>query len=93
MAAGSRSLIGDTVKLIAEAMEADVEVLADESECVRRRARSERLYASVDLAKKLFGWNPEHFGRDGFVEGLRKSVAWFRDPADFATYKTGRYNI
>ena len=47
--------IGDTVKLIAEAMEADVEVLADEERMRPAASEVERLYASVDLAKKLFG--------------------------------------
>ena len=85
--------IGDTVALIAEAMGAEVEVVADNARMRPAASEVERLFAGTDEAVRLFGWNPEHGGREGFKRGLARTAEWFCDPANLAVYKTGRYNI
>jgi len=85
--------IGDAVALIAEVMNAEIEIIADNERMRPSASEVERLFAGIDVAKDLFGWNPEHSGREGFTEGLRKTVDWFRDPSNLASYKTSLYNI
>ena len=85
--------VGDTVTLIAKVMNAEIEITADNERMRPAASEVERLFAGVDVAKDLFGWSPEHSGRDGFAEGLRKTVDWFREPSNLAYYKTAQYNI
>lgn len=85
--------IADTVTAIAEAMGVEVEVLADDSRMRPQASEVERLFAGTDLARDLFGWNPEFGGRAGFLRGLAETAAWFQEPTNLAAYKTDRYNI
>jgi dTDP-glucose 4,6-dehydratase len=85
--------IGDTANLIAEEMGVPLEI---ETEAVRLRpAKSEveRLWAANAKAKELFGWSPLYGGRDGFRRALGETIAWFRDPANLARYKTDYYTL
>jgi NAD dependent epimerase/dehydratase len=85
--------IGETARMIGEIMGADVEIATDEQ---RRRpdlSEVERLFASAAKAKQLMGWSAAHRGSDGFRRGLEKTIAWFTDPANLASYKADRYNI
>lgn len=85
--------IADTAALIAEAMDVEVEIMQDPERFRPDASEVERLFAGVAEAERLFGWNPEHGGRDGFVRGLAETAEWFQDPANLAAYKTDRYNV
>jgi NAD dependent epimerase/dehydratase len=85
--------IRDTVALIAEVMEAEVEIDADEIRFRPTNSEVERLWAENAKAKDLFGWEPEYAGREGLRRGLEKTAEWFMDSANLAGYKVGRYNI
>ncbi|QGM45246.1 NAD-dependent 4,6-dehydratase LegB [Methylocystis heyeri] len=85
--------VGETAALIAKVMGAEIEIVCDDERLRPSGSEVERLFAGVDLARSLFGWSPEHSGRQGFVDGLRKTAEWFRDPQNLAAYKTARYNI
>ena len=84
--------IGDTVALIAEVM--GVEVSIADSQCLRpENSEVERLWASNDKVRALFGWQPAFAGREGMRRGLQHTVAWFTEPGNLAVYKIDRYNI
>lgn len=85
--------IKDTVALIAEVMGVEIEVVSDEERFRPADSEVERLYAGVDKARRLFGWSPEHGGRDGFAKGIAKTAEWFQDPVNLAAYKVGQYNV
>jgi NAD dependent epimerase/dehydratase len=85
--------IKDTVALIAEVMGAQIEVVSDEERFRPPGSEVERLYAGVEKARRLFGWAPEHGGRDGFAKGIAKTVEWFQNPSNLSAYKTGQYNV
>jgi dTDP-glucose 4,6-dehydratase len=85
--------IGDTAKLIAEVMGADVEI---ETEAVRLRPAAsevERLCADNARSRDLLGWQPEYGGRDGFARGLAATVQWFQEPENLAHYKPHTYQV
>lgn len=85
--------VGDTAKLIAEAMQVDIEILIDEDR--RRPANSEvdRLWADNSKARELFGWAPTYGGRDGFRRGLAETAAWTVSPENLRGFKSDIYNL
>jgi NAD dependent epimerase/dehydratase len=85
--------VGDTARLIAEAMNTEVEIVTDEARLRPENSEVERLWADNTKAKQLFGWQPAYGGREGFKRGLMETVEWFRNPANLASYKADRYNI
>ena len=85
--------IGDTVRMIADIMNADITVVTDEQRLRPGKSEVERLWADNRKARDLLGWQPAHEGRDGLRLGLEKTVAWFLDPANLVRYKANIYNI
>lgn len=85
--------IGDTAKLIAEVMDARVNVICDEERLRPEKSEVERLWASNEKAAKLLGWKPEYGGREGFRRGLMETVDWFRRAENLSRYKADIYNL
>lgn len=85
--------IGDTVRLIAEEMGAEVAVRSADERLRPAASEVERLWADNDKARRLCGWTPEYAGVDGLRRGLRETIAWFRDADNLRRYKADRYNI
>jgi NAD dependent epimerase/dehydratase len=85
--------IGDTTRLIAEVMKADVTVIREDKRLRPEASEVERLCANIARAESKLGWKPEFGGREGFARALVRTVDWFRDPANLSRYKTGCYNI
>ena len=85
--------IGDTVRLIAEAMGAEVEIETEEVRLRPEKSEVERLWADNAKAKALFGWEPRYGGREGLKRGLAETAAWFADPANLRYYKTDLYAV
>ena len=85
--------IGETVRLIAEVMNTDIEIITDENRLRPEKSEVERLWADNTKAKELFGWQPRYSGREGFKRGLAETAEWFMDPANLARYKSDIYNL
>jgi NAD dependent epimerase/dehydratase len=85
--------IADLARLIAEIMQADVTVELDPERVRPAASEVDRLCASNEKARRLFGWSPELGGRDGLRRGLAQTVEWFRQPGNLARYRPEVYNI
>ncbi|CAA7613603.1 Nucleoside-diphosphate-sugar epimerase [Candidatus Terasakiella magnetica] len=85
--------IGDTARLIAEIMGAEVEITCDDQRLRPEKSEVERLFAGTEKAARLLGWNPAHGGLEGFRRGLAATIQWFSDPANLARYRADRYTI
>lgn len=85
--------VGDSVRLIAELMDADVEIETDEVRLRPAASEVERLWADNTKARELCAWTPEYGGREGFRRGLSETISWFSDPVNLAGYKSGIYNL
>ena len=85
--------VGDTARMIAEVMQADVEITSDEQRLRPAASEVERLWADNTLARELAGWSPQYAGRDGLRRGLAETVEWFRNPDNLRRYKAGLYNL
>jgi dTDP-glucose 4,6-dehydratase len=85
--------IGEAAALVAELMGAKIEVVSDAERVRPEESEVERLWADTARAKRLLGWQAEYAGRDGLRRGLAKTIRWYREPANLARYKTGRYTL
>jgi NAD dependent epimerase/dehydratase len=85
--------IGDTAKLIAEAMNAEIEIVTDEARLRPEASEVERLWASNVKAKELFGWQPGYGSREGFKRGLIETAQWFAQADNLRGYKADIYNL
>jgi len=85
--------IGDTVNMIAEVMGADITIETEQVRLRPEKSEVERLWADNKKAKLLTGWEPAYGGKDGFLRGLRETVAWFSDQRNIQGYKAHQYNL
>lgn len=85
--------IGETARLIAKVMNADIEILTDEVRLRPEKSEVERLWADTTKAERLFGWRPRYGGLEGFKRGLAGTAEWFSRPENLAAYKVDVYNI
>jgi len=85
--------VGDTVNLIAEIMNKEIEIITDEIRMRPENSEVQRLWADNSMAKKLFGWNPHYGSKEGLRRGLSETVEWFINPSNLKIYKADCYNI
>jgi len=85
--------IGDTVKLIAELMNVDIEIETEEIRIRPVKSEVERLWADNQKAKRLTGWDPSYGNREGLKRGLLETIEWFTNKENLKKYKCDVYNI
>ncbi len=85
--------IGDTAALIADLMNAEVEISTDEQRLRPEGSEVNRLYGDNSRLRELTGWQPAYGGLAGFRRGLEITADWFREPANLARYRPGRYAV
>lgn len=85
--------IGDTAKIIAEAMGVEIEIETDEVRLRPEKSEVNRLWADNSKAKKLLEWKPQYGGQEGFKRGLKETIDWFADKENLKKYKVDVYNI
>lgn len=81
--------IVDTLNLIRELMNSDVEFVLDEQR--KRPDKSEvfRLWCDNKKISELASFKPEYTLR----QGLQETIDWFRDPLNLVKYKSDIYNV
>jgi NAD dependent epimerase/dehydratase len=85
--------IGDTVKLIAEIMNKDIDITSDQQRVRPAASEVERLFADNTKAHELLHWTPQYAGIEGFKQGLEKTVHWFTNDVNIKLYKSHIYNV
>ncbi|MBF0231447.1 MAG: SDR family oxidoreductase [Desulfamplus sp.] len=81
--------IGDTVGLIADLMNVDIEIETGAERLRPEKSEVYRLWAENKKAKRLTEWQPQYHEKDGFRKGLKKTIEWFSVPENLQQYKTG----
>jgi NAD dependent epimerase/dehydratase len=81
--------IEDTVQLIAQIMDADIEILTDEVRLRPEKSEVERLWGDNSKLEELTGFKPEISLRDG----LERTIEWFLDKDNLSNYKANIYNV
>lgn len=81
--------IGDTVKLIAEIMGAEIEIETDQARLRPEKSEVERLWAENAKIERLTGFKPHTTLR----QGLEMTIEWFTNPDNLKQYKVDNYNV
>ena len=79
--------IGDTARLIADAMGANIDIVCDRQRLRPEKSEVERLWADNSRLRELTGWTLAYGGLKGFEQGVKETVAWFTDPGNLAQYR------
>lgn len=85
--------IGETVRLIAEQMDKDINIETQDKRIRPGKSEVERLWADNTKASKLTGWRPEYGGLEGFKKGLKETIQWYTNVDNLKAYKADVYNI
>lgn len=85
--------IKDTVELIAQVMNAKVNIISDSQRLRPEKSEVERLYGCNEKIKRLCNWQPRFAGHDGFKNGIEKTVSWFMNSDNLKKYGNGEYTI
>jgi NAD dependent epimerase/dehydratase len=85
--------IGDTARMIAELMDAEIEIEQDDVRVRPERSEVDRLWASNARAQELLGWSPRFGGVGGLRKGLEQTIAWFTRSENLSRYRATAYNL
>ncbi|AAR35351.1 NAD-dependent 4,6-dehydratase LegB [Geobacter sulfurreducens] len=85
--------MGETARMIADVMGADVEIVTDAERLRPDKSEVERLWADTSKAKRLLDHGQNYGGKDGLRRGLVETVEWFVRPENLKAYKANIYNI
>ena len=88
IATGKDVSMKETLEIIAEIMDADVNFTVDPERMRPEKSEVMRLQGDATLLRSLTGWAPRHTLR----QGLEKTVRWFAAPGRLDAYKPDIYN-
>ncbi len=81
--------IGDTLNLIRDLMNSNVEFLSDKARLRPDKSEVYRLWCDNKKIQSLTGFKPEY----DITEGLRATIDWFTRPENLSKYKSNIYNV
>jgi NAD dependent epimerase/dehydratase len=81
--------VGDTLNLIKEIMNSDVEFITDQQRIRPENSEVHRLWCDNTRIKNLTGFEPSFT----IEKGLKETVQWFTNPENLSQYKTDIYNV
>jgi NAD dependent epimerase/dehydratase len=81
--------VGDTLNLIKELMNSDVQFITDEQRLRPEKSEVFRLWCDNKKIKKLTGFTSQVDLR----EGLQRTIDWITQPKNLKTYKAEIYNV
>ncbi|MFI0817773.1 GDP-mannose 4,6-dehydratase [Streptomyces sp. NPDC021098] len=86
---GGEISVGDLVTLVGKLMDTALDVREDAQRVRPADSEVMRLVCDASRLRAATGWAPAH----SLEEGLEHTIAFFRDPAHLARYKTDIYNV
>jgi len=81
--------VGETLNLIRELMNSDVEFITDEQRIRPEKSEVFRLWCDNSKIRDLTGFEPQYSIR----EGLKATIEWFTRPEHLIKYKADIYNV
>jgi NAD dependent epimerase/dehydratase len=89
IASNTEISMADTLNLIKEIMQSDVQFITDEQRLRPKDSEVFRLLGDNKLIKQLTGWQPGY----SLEQGLKETITWIKNPENLKNYKTGIYNL
>jgi NAD dependent epimerase/dehydratase len=93
LGSGFEISIGDTLSLVSELMQVEVQVVEENQRLRPTKSEVYRLLADNSKAKRMFNWTPRYAGKEGFRRGLSETIPWFTNPENLNGYKADKYNL
>lgn len=81
--------IGELARAIIDEIKPSGRIISDDVRLRPEKSEVERLLGSNEKIRRLTGWKPEYTLR----QGLRETIAWFREEENMRRYKSGIYNV
>jgi len=81
--------IGDTLNIIKELMDSDVEFIFDKNRIRPSKSEVFRLWCDNSKIEKMTGFKPQV----GIKEGLQRTIDWVTQPINLKKYKSEIYNV
>jgi NAD dependent epimerase/dehydratase len=81
--------VSDTLNLIRELMNSNVEFIVDEQRVRPEKSEVFRLWGDNKKIRNLTGFEPQYNIR----QGLKETIDWFTKPENLAKYKADIYNV
>ena len=81
--------VADTLNIIKEIMQSDVEFITDKQRIRPKKSEVFRLWCDNTKIEKLTGFKPQFDIR----EGLQKTIDWITEPEHLKAYKSEIYNV
>ena len=81
--------VADTLNIIKEIMQSDVEFITDKQRIRPKKSEVFRLWCDNTKIEKLTGFKPQFDIR----EGLQKTINWITEPEHLKAYKSEIYNV
>ena len=81
--------IGDTLSLIKNIMNSDVEFITDKERIRPKNSEVNRLWCDNSKIRKLTDFKPEY----SIERGLKETIEWFLDSENLNKYKADIYNV
>ncbi len=85
--------IMETVDLISEIMNVEIEVISENERIRPKNSEVNRLFGDNLLLKQLTNWEPKFSGIHGFKEGLKITIEWFSKQENLEMYKTNAFVV
>lgn len=85
--------IDEIALLIAEAKNAEIEVITYEARLRPENSEVESFCSDNSKAEQIFCWQPSYGGREGFKRGLAKTAEWFAQSDNLRGYKANIHNM
>jgi NAD dependent epimerase/dehydratase len=81
--------ISDTLDLIKEIMQSDVEFITEQQRIRPEKSEVFRLWCDNSKIHSLTGFEPKY----SIKNGLEKTIEWFKNPKNLEKYKANIYNV
>jgi len=81
--------ISETLNIIKELMESEVNFVTDEKRLRPKNSEVFRLYCDNTKIKKITGYKP----KISIQDGLQRTISWFTEPKNLRHYKAEIYNV
>tara|TARA_Y100000589_G_C27198381_1_gene648150 strand:- start:2335 stop:3342 length:1008 start_codon:yes stop_codon:yes gene_type:complete len=69
--------IGETANIIKNIMNSDLKIICEDERLRPKNSEVNRLFGDNTLLKELTNWEPKYASKNGFEEGLKKTIKWF----------------
>ena len=79
--------IAETIEYISELTNIEIKVEVDKTR-LRPQKEVNHLLSKNDKAKEILNWQPKFANKEGFKQGLKETIEWFKIPENSKLYKS-----